>query len=140
MPDQGAMDRFIELSHFAKHMGIRVTEHGEGTAKAVMDVRKEHLNSFGTVHGAALFSLADEAFAVACNSRGQVAMAIQVSISFFKSVTEGPLTAVVTEASVNPKLGTYLIDILDREGRRVALFQGTAYRKKETVEELVKGR
>lgn len=137
MIGKDVMDRFIERSRYAKFLGIRVTEHGDGTAKAEMDIREEHLNSFGTVHGAALFSLADEAFAVACNSRGQVAMAIQISISFFRAVTEGPLTAVAKEASFNPKLGTYLIDILDKDGQRIALFQGTAYRKKETVEDLV---
>jgi acyl-CoA thioesterase len=135
MPD--IMEKFISRSEYAKLLGIRVTSHGEGRATAELDVKKEHLNSFGTVHGAVYFSLADEAFAVACNSRGQVAMAVQASISFFRPVTGGRLTAVAKEADVNPKLGTYLIDVLDGDGRPAALFQGTAYRKKETVAQLV---
>lgn len=136
--EKSAMELFIERSRFAKWMGIRITEQGEGSAKAVLDIRKEHLNSFGTVHGAVLFALADEAFAVACNSRGQIAMAIQITISYFQSVSEGPLTAVAAEASVNHKLGTYLIDIFDKNNEKIAHFQGMAYRKKETVEDLVR--
>lgn len=131
------MELFIERSHFAKHMGIRITEHGEGRAKAVMEIRDEHRNSFGTVHGAALFALADEAFAVACNSRGQVAMAIQISITYMKAAREGTLSAEAQEVSVDPKLGTYRIDVLDGDRNLVAVFQGLCYRKKETVEELL---
>jgi acyl-CoA thioesterase len=131
------MELFIERSHFAKHMGIRIAEHGEGRAKAVMEIRDEHRNSFGTVHGAALFALADEAFAVACNSRGQVAMAIQISITYMKAAREGTLSAEAQEVSVDPKLGTYRIDVLDGDRNLVAVFQGLCYRKKETVEELL---
>ncbi len=134
----GVMEEFIGRSAFAAHMGIRVTEFGDGGAKAEMTVRPEHLNSFGSLHGAALFALADETFAVACNTRGQVSMAIQITVSYFRAVREGLLTAWAREVSSNPKLGTYLIEVTDAEKKPVALFQGTAYRKKETVEDMIR--
>ena len=128
------MDKAKELlskDAFAKHNGIELVEIGPGTAKAVMTVGKEHLNGVGIVHGAAIFSLADFAFAAASNSHGTVAVAINANISFVKAATQGTLlTAEAKEQSINPKLATYLIDVTDDEGERVATFQGMVYRKK----------
>ncbi len=130
------MKRFVSQDHFAHHLGIEVTEHGLGTAKARMKVGRHHLNSAGTVHGGAIFSLADAVFSVASNSHGTLAVAINVSISYFKAASEGMLYAEAEEASFNPKLATYLIRILDGTGALVALFQGTVYRKKHKLSEL----
>jgi acyl-CoA thioesterase len=127
------MDKAKELlskDAFAKHNGIELVEIGPGTAKAVMTVGKEHLNGVGIVHGAAIFSLADFAFAAASNSHGTVAVAINANISFVKAATQGTLTADAKEQSINPKLATYLIDVTDDEGELVATFQGMVYRKK----------
>lgn len=125
-----AIEKFIEKDRFAKHLGIKIIEHSKGFARAQMEVKDHHLNSAGTVHGGALFSLADAAFSVASNTHGPLAMAINVSISYFKAVTEGTLYARAEEVSLNPKLGTYLIRIEDGARNPVALFQGTVYRKK----------
>ena len=103
-----------------------------------MVVRSHHLNSAGTVHGGAIFALADAVFAAASNSHGTLAMAINVSISYFKAVSSGTLSASAEEVSLNPKLATYLIPVTDDKGNRIALFQGTVYRKKESVGEFVK--
>lgn len=130
--------KFIENDRFAKHLGVEMLEHGPGTARARMELRDVHLNSAGTVHGGAIFSLADAVFSVASNSHGTLAMAINVSISFFKAVKSGVLFAEGREVSLNPKLATYLIDVKDEAGNAVALFQGTVYRKKESIEEIVK--
>lgn len=123
------MDDFVARDHYAAHLGINVTEFGPGTAKASMEVTDSHLNSMGTVHGAAVFSLADAVFAVASNSHGGIAMAVNVTISFFKAVRSGLLSAEATEVSLNRKLATYLITVSDEQGERIALFQGTVYRK-----------
>jgi len=113
-------------------------EYGEGKALARMAIGKKHLNSAGTVHGGAIFSLADAVFSVASNSHGTLALAINVSISFFKAATGGTLTAEAEEVSLNPKLATYLITVKDEGGSRIALFQGTVYRKKDTLTEVLK--
>jgi len=132
------LKKFVDKDQFAKHLDIEMLEYGGGMAKARMALKNHHLNSAGTVHGGAIFALADAVFSVASNSHGTLAMAINVSISFFKAVKNGTLTAEGREVSFNPKLATYLIDVKDEAGNAVALFQGTVYRKKESIEEIVK--
>jgi acyl-CoA thioesterase len=72
-------------------------------------------------------------FAVAGNSHGTVAMAINVSISYLKAVTEGTLYAEAKEMSLNPKLGTYHVTVTNEAGELVATFQGMTYRKKDPI-------
>jgi len=118
-----------EKDMLGKTLGIEILEAGPGYAKTRLVLDQRHLNGVGTAHGGAIFSLADIAFAAASNSYGIVAMGISVSISYFKAVTEGILTAEAREMALNHKLATYLIDIKTGEGEAVALFQGTVYRK-----------
>ena len=130
--------RFIDNDRFAKHLDIEMLEYAKGRAKARMGIKDHHLNSAGTVHGGAIFGLADAVFSAASNSHGTLAMAINVSISYFKAVTGGSLIAEAEEVSINPKLATYLIPVYDDKGNKIALFQGTVYRKKEGVGQFVK--
>jgi len=130
--------KFVEKDLFARHIGAEVLEYSPGRAKARMAIKDHHLNSAGLVHGGAIFSLADAVFSIASNSHGTLALAINVSISFFKAIRGGTLFADAEEVSLNPKLATYLINVKDEEGNAVALFQGTVYRKKESVGEIVK--
>jgi acyl-CoA thioesterase len=130
--------KFVDADRFAKHLGIEILEFGKGSAKARMELKQHHLNSAGTVHGGAIFSLADAVFSVASNSHGTLAMAINVGISFFKAAKSGILYAEGREVSINPRLATYLIDVKDEAGNGIALFQGTVYRKKDTLEEILK--
>ena len=132
------LSRFVECDRFAKHLGVEMLEYSPGRAAARMTIQDHHLNSAGTVHGGAIFSLADAVFSVASNSHGTLAIAINVSISFFKAVKSGALTASAEEVSLNPKLATYLITVTDDAGNKIALFQGTVYRKKESIVEFVK--
>ncbi|MDH4162849.1 MAG: PaaI family thioesterase [Nitrospirota bacterium] len=129
--------RFVANDRFAKHLDIEMLEYGNGRAKARMPVRDHHRNSAGTVHGGAIFSLADAVFSAASNSHGTLALAINVSISFFKAVKTGTLLAEGREVSFNPKLATYVIDVTNEQGEPVALFQGTVYRKKDSLKEIV---
>jgi acyl-CoA thioesterase len=118
---------------FAAHAGIELLDVAPGRAVARMPIAPHHKNGLGSVHGGAIFTLADFTFAAAANSHGTVAVAINVSINFMKAVTEGTLTAEAREISVNPKLGTYTIDIKDEHDHLVAVFQGLAYRKKDAL-------
>ena len=128
---------FVQQDHFARHIGVELLEYGGGRARARMAIGKYHMNSAGTVHGGAIFSLADAVFSVASNSHGTLAMAINVSISFFKAVTGGTLVAEADEVSLNPRLATYLVTVKDEAGNRIALFQGTVYRKKDSISDIV---
>jgi acyl-CoA thioesterase len=99
-----------------------------------MAVQPHHLNGYRSVQGGAIFTLADFAFAAASNAHGKVAVAINVSITFIKAAHAGTLLAEAREVSANPKLGTYTINITDEQNALIAVFQGLAYRKSESVE------
>jgi acyl-CoA thioesterase len=122
-------DNIVHKDSFAKLLGIKILSIGEGTASAEMIITKDHLNGAATAHGGAIFSLADTVFGAASNSREGLAMAINVSISFFKAIIEGKLTGVAEEISLHKKLATYIIRIYDDTSKIIALFQGTVYRK-----------
>ena len=123
-------ENIVSKDSFAKSIGIKILEIGVGTATAEMVITKDHLNGAGTVHGGAIFSLGDTVFGAASNTHEALALAINVSISFFKAVTGGKLTAVAEEISLRNRLATYLIKIYDDASDIIALFQGTVYRKK----------
>jgi acyl-CoA thioesterase len=78
-----------------------------------------------------IFTLADFAFAAAANSTGSVAVAIDVSISFLKAVTAGELVAEAREEAAAGRTSTSLVRVTDEGGALVALFKGTAYRKRD---------
>ena len=120
---------FFGNDRFARLAGISLIEVSPGYSKVTMNVTPEHKNGAGTVHGGALFTLADFAFAVASNSHGTLALAATAHISFLRAVTEGTLTAEAREVGVGRKLGTYAVEIKNDQGELVALFSGTAYRK-----------
>ncbi|MDD1675501.1 MAG: PaaI family thioesterase [Methanomicrobiales archaeon] len=120
---------FFRDDRFAALTDIQVVNIGEGSATVRMEVAPMHLNSHGTVHGGALFTLADAAFALASNSHGIPAAAIDAHISYMKSVRSGTLFAKAEEFALNPKLGTYTVRITDEQGQGIAIFQGMVYRK-----------
>jgi len=118
---------------FAKHLGIELLEVSPGCATVEMLVRPEHCNSIGMVHGGVIFSLADYAFAVACNSHGTVAVAINCHISYLRPPKDNHLTAKAVEVSKSRHLGSYDVKVTDGAGTLVASFQGMAFRKDEPL-------
>lgn len=125
---------FFKKDKFAEYAGIELLEVKEGWAKSKMEITENHLNGIGTVHGGAIFTLADFTFAVAANSYKTVTVAINTNISFMKAASSGTLFAEAEEISTNPKLGTYTITITDDNGELIAIFQGMAYRKRDKID------
>ena len=124
---------FSQEDKFALHSGILLLDVTPGWAKASMKIEPYHFNGAKTVHGGAIFTLADFVFAVASNSHGSMAMGINTSVSFVKAATKGTLYAEATEQSLNAKLATYHVNITNDDGDVVAIFQGMVYRKKEPI-------
>jgi acyl-CoA thioesterase len=124
---------FFNTDQFAARNGIELLEVSDGRARAKMTVQPHHWNSIRTVHGGALFTLADFAFAAACNSYGTVAVAIDANITFMKAVSSGVLYAEAREVAKNFKLGSYSIEIRSEQGDLIAQFHGLAYRKKDRL-------
>jgi len=128
-----AIRDFFKRDRFAEHSGIELLEIGEGRAKAQMPIQDCHRNGVNLVHGGAIFTLADLAFAAASNSHGTVAVAINAAIWFVKAARDGVLYAEAKEVSRNPKLAVYAIEVTDDAGDLVARFEGMVYRKKEPI-------
>jgi acyl-CoA thioesterase len=131
------MRKFFENDRFATYSGIEVVNISPGSAKTRMKVEDRHLNGIGTVHGGALFTLADFTFALAANSYGRVTVAINANISYLKAIKTGTLIAEAQELSKSNRISNYIVNI-KKEGNSelIAVFQGMAYRKKEKLEDL----
>ncbi|MGE5608637.1 MAG: GNAT family N-acetyltransferase, partial [Bacillota bacterium] len=119
----------LERDQFAKLLGLKIIETGEGRAKVTMQIGPQHMNGLGAVQGGAIFTLADYAFAAACNSHGFASVGINVSISYLKAAKAGTLTAEAQEAAPHRKLGTSTVRVTDDQGDLVAIFQGLSYKK-----------
>jgi acyl-CoA thioesterase len=123
------VDHMMENDFFSQWMGVEVLEVKEGYSKIKMTVRKEMVNGFGIVHGGIPFSLADSAFAFACNNRNNLSVALDVTITFTKAVNVNDvLTAEAKEVHNGRSTGVYLITILNQNNEQVALFKGTCFR------------
>jgi acyl-CoA thioesterase len=119
----------MEHDRFAKHLGLELVEVAPGRARVSMRVGPEHRNSVGMVHGGVIFTVADYAFAVACNSHGTLAVAVDCHVSYLRTPEGETLAAEATEVWKSRRLGTYEVKVTDGEGNLVATFQGMAYRK-----------
>ena len=123
------VSKMMENDAFSQWMGIEVLEVKEGYSKVQMTIRKEMLNGFGIVHGGLAFSLADSAFAFACNNRNNVSVALDVTITFTKAVNvDDILTAEAKEIHNGKSTGVYLITITNQKNEQVAFFKGTCFR------------
>ena len=89
--DLDAIKHHFENDRFATTNGMRLVELRPGYAKTSMTVEDRHLNSVGTVHGGAIFTLADFAFGAAVKTGGKVAPLINTSVSFLKATRSGTL-------------------------------------------------
>jgi len=132
------LKKFFERDQFARHCGIELVSVLPGHAIARMKVEPRHLNALGIVQGGAVFTLADFAFAAASNTHGKAAVAINVSITYLKAVSSGMLQAEARELGINPRLGTYTVDITDEEKTLIAVFQGLVYRKNQDITQAAK--
>lgn len=123
------VSRMMENDLFSQWMGLEVLEVREGYSQVRMTIRKEMVNGFGIVHGGLAFSLADSAFAFACNNRNNISVALDVSITFTKAVNVGDiLTAEAREIHNGKSTGVYLITITNQNNQQVAFFKGTCFR------------
>lgn len=123
------IEHMLQHDRFSQWLGISIVEIKEGYSKIKMTVREEMLNGFGIVHGGIAFSLADSAFAFACNNRNNLSVALDTSINFIKPVHPGDeLIAEAKELHNGRSTGLYHISIHNQHNHLVAQFKGTCYR------------
>ena len=131
---QKVVEHMMDHDAFSQWMGIEVLEISEGYSRIRMTIRKEMVNGFGIVHGGIPFSLADSAFAFACNNRNNLSVALDVTITFTKAVNVGDdLTAEAKEVHNGRSTGVYLITVTNQNNEQVALFKGTCFRTGKTL-------
>ena len=123
------VDHMMEHDLFSQWLGIEVLEVKEGYSKIKVTVRKEMINGFGIVHGGIAFSLADSAFAFACNNRNVLSVALDTSINFIKPVhVDDTLIAEAKELHNGKSTGLYHINIYNQKEHLIAQFKGLCYR------------
>jgi acyl-CoA thioesterase len=117
-------------------LGAKVASVGPGHAELVMTVRADMLNGHAICHGGFIFTLADSAFAYACNSYNLTTVASGCSIDYMAPAREDDvLTARARERSMSGRTGVYDIEVSNQRGETIALFRGKSYRIKGHIVE-----
>ena len=128
------LKEFFKRDRFAVMAGIELMEVSEGHAKASMLVGEEHLNGGDVCQGGALFTLADLAFAAAVNSHRVLTVSTSSNITFFRPVSKGSrVYAEATEIVDHKRMPYAEVHLSDDQGRLVALFTSSGYRKEGVV-------
>jgi acyl-CoA thioesterase len=119
-------------------LGIQVTAVGPGSATLTMTVREDMLNGHALCHGGFIATLADSAFAFACNAYNELTVASGFDINLLAAARSGDvLTATATEVSKSGRTGVYDVQVHNQHGQTVAVFRGRSYSMKG--KSLVKG-
>ncbi len=125
-----ANDRFVD------QLGIEVIEVNPGYAQTKMVVREEMLNAVNIIQGGATFTLADFTFALASNSHGRVAVALNAQINFTSPAVKGELlTATAKELNCGKRTGLYSVEVRNSDNNLVAHFSGTVFRRDDSIQE-----
>jgi acyl-CoA thioesterase len=124
-----ALTKAVSGEPFARLMGIRLVEVGDGRALCEMEYGEGMDNMHGGAHDGAVFSLIGEAFEVSSNSHGTTAVALNMNVNYIKPARKGLLRAESVEVNRGRKTATYRITVEDGEGL-VAVCQALASLKK----------
>ena len=124
----------VAAEPFAQKFGLQLIEVQEGYAKVEMVFTPDMENMFGMAHGGALFSLIDEAFEVASNSHGTMAVALNMNVNYMASPAKGSkLTAEAKEINKTKKTAAYNIIVTDNKNNLIASCQSIVYRMEKPL-------
>jgi acyl-CoA thioesterase len=122
---QATADAMYRNDQASQALGMELEAVAPGYARMSMTVRPDMLNGHATCHGGMIFSLADSAFAFACNSHNINTVAAGCSIEFLKPAHGGDrLTAEAHEQALSGRQGVYDIRVTKQDGTVIALFRG----------------
>jgi len=127
---KAAFIKQVKEEPFAKKIGLKLVDIDEGYSRVEMKFTPDMENLFGTAHGGALFTLLDEAFELASNSHGALAVALNMNITYLSPPSPGSqLIAEAREVHQTPKTSLYEIKVFDEQRRPIASCQALAYKK-----------
>jgi len=113
-------------------LGLKIDAMGPGYARLVMAVRADMLNGFKICHGGLITTLADSAFAFACNSHNQLTLAASITVDFLAPAREGDvLSAAASEVSLSGRTGIYDVVVTNQNGEKIAVLRGRSHRIKD---------
>ncbi len=127
-------EAMFERDQASRHLGMEILEMAPGKAVLQMAVRPEMIQGHDSCHGGYLFTLADSAFAFACNSQNAATVASGCSIDYLAPGKVGDiLTATAQERSRSGRTGVYDVQVENQNGQVIALFRGKSYQIRGTV-------
>ncbi len=122
---EAARDAMWTKDNASQALGMEILAVGPGRASLRMKVRADMCNGVHTCHGGMIFSLADSAFAFACNSHNRITVANNCTIAFLAAAREGDvLTAEAVEHHRGKRSGVTDVTVTDQAGRTIAVFRG----------------
>jgi len=131
---QRVADAMFARDRASQGLGMRITHVGPGHAELTMTVRGDMVNGHAICHGGFVFTLADSAFAFACNSYNMNTVANGCTIEFLAPAHEGDvLTAVAQERAQVGRNGVYDVEVRNQDGVTIAHFRGKSTRIKGEV-------
>lgn len=139
---EAVRDGMLAKDRATTALGMEIRAVGPGTATLAMTVREDMLNGFDICHGGLVATLADSAFAFACNSYNEVTVASGFAIDIMAPSRVGDqLTAEAREVSLAGRTGVYDINVRNQRDELIAVFRGRSYRikGKPVVPNLVPG-
>ncbi len=112
----------------SRMLGLQVTAVGPGSCTACMTVRDDMLNGHDICHGGLITTLADSAFAFACNAYNELTVASGFDVNLMAPARLGDvLTAQCSEQAKAGRTGVYDVLVTNQQGQRVAVFRGRSY-------------
>ena len=122
---EGCVDILWSEDKTSQLLGIRQETIGPGTASVSMIIRDDMVNGLDMAHGGLMFTLADVAFALACNSRNAIAVGNFCSVQFLRPAARGDrLTATARESLLEGRNGIYDVCVTDQNGQKIIEFRG----------------
>jgi acyl-CoA thioesterase len=124
-----ALFKQVEMEPFAKKFSLSLVDIKDGYSLVKMTFTPDMENLFGKAHGGAIFALVDEAFETASNSRGNIAVALTMSLTYLSSPSPGStLVAEAKEISQDVATSAYEIKVTYDKDRAIVICQAVAYR------------
>ena len=115
---------------FAKNLGMTLVDLALGYSRVEMTYHADKMdNIYQRAHGGAIYSLIDEAFETSCQTHGDIAVALNVNVSYTASPQPGArLTAEAREITRSKKIAHYDISVTDDAGQLIATAKTIAFR------------